>query len=685
MRHAAHIRDLTFPDPSPPLSLRTLNLPNLVALDLGGLEQFAVADAHVEQVLSCCSRLIRLALPDCVCCTDATLFALAAFTNISGFQLLNLDRCCEMSDAGLVPLIKRLNNISSLSLNLLPLATTAVTHAIASTCHKLQLLNMADCDAITDESLIWLASGCPLLNSIDLSDCAHVSESGLIEFVNQRKHSAPSPKFYSLKLNGLDAVTDKSLLALTTGEPESPVEDATALKSKNTIKIPLSVLEASNLGNMSHSALEALSCCLLSNRLTTLNLSRLNIPQQDAESIQALSATLSSFFRTQKSLKTLLLTGGLTGAIEDTVCQSISANCLQLDTLDMSECALITDVGTKVIASSCRALTNVNWKGCMGVTDTTISSFFYNATTNEPHSTPSSLRFLNVGLCSKISDASTFHLTRLVQGDSKGTSTRGLHTLKFSGCFNVSDASLHSISSAILSSSSTPNSSTSSSSSAQPPPTGSLRLLCFSGCYKITSPALTTLTTLLPFLESINLYSCPNISNTAIASIAATCPRLLSLVISKCPVGDVAALAIAERCKRLHTLYMSFLTSCVDDDGSGGFGVKSYLTDVGVGAIVRGCRGLKLLDLSRCDKVTDAAFSVKQQQQLGEFGFGNDCQQQQLGLQVLIVRACPNLTLDGMVSFVKQCPRLLTLDVLGCAKFGVREREMLREVVERVV
>ncbi|KAJ3024551.1 UNVERIFIED_CONTAM: hypothetical protein HDU68_008014 [Siphonaria sp. JEL0065] len=391
VRHAGHIRDLSFPDPSPPLSLRTLNLPNLVALDLGGLEQFAVADAHVAQVLQCCSRLIRLALPDCVCCTDASLLALADFANIASFQLLNLDRCCEMSDVGLVPLIKRLNNITTLSLNLLPLATTAVTHAIASTCRKLQLLNMADCDAITDESLIWLASGCPLLNSIDLSDCTHVSETGLIEFVIQRKYSTPSPKFHSLKLNGLDAVTDKSILALTTGDPESAIE----LKSVNSIKIPLSVLEASNLANMSHLALEALSFCLLSNRLTILNLSRLNIPQQDAESIQALSATLSSFFKTQKSLKTILLTGGLAGAIENTVCQSIGINCLQLDTLDMSECTQITDAGTKIIASSCRSLTNVNWKGCMGITDTTVSSFFYNATTNEPHSTPSSLRFLN--------------------------------------------------------------------------------------------------------------------------------------------------------------------------------------------------------------------------------------------------------------------------------------------------
>ncbi|KAI9340500.1 hypothetical protein BDR26DRAFT_861214 [Obelidium mucronatum] len=361
----------------------------------------------------------------------------------------------------------------------------------------------------------------------------------------------------------------------------------------------------------------------------------------------------------------------------------------------MSECTQVSDPGTQRIASSCRALTNVNWKGCMGVTDTTITSFFVNPITNEPHATLPSLRYLNVGLCNKISDTSTFQLSRLIQGNSKPTSNVGLHTLKFSGCFNVSDASLDSLRTMILESSCNTTTTT-----ATAIPTGSLRLLCFSGCYKITTPAITALTTLLPHLESINLYSCPQVTNEAIISISKTCPRLLSLVISKCPLGDGAAVSLGEGCPRLHTLYMSFLTGSASGGGGGGGG--GGLTDVGVKAILRGCRELKLLDLSRCDGVTDDGFFLAVENQCYLDG---DCRMDidddddngddgddladkseragNLGLQVLIVRACPRLTFEGMSRFVGKCPRLLTLDVLGCAGFGVRERERMKELVER--
>ncbi|ORY45656.1 RNI-like protein [Rhizoclosmatium globosum] len=596
---------LAFPEPSPAQMLLVFAagrvFAELVELDLGGLDQFAVTDYHISLITRVAPRLRSLLIPDCVSCTDVSLRTLANFHNIAAFTHLSLDRCCEMSDDGLIPLLQKMPNLLYLSLNLVPLATPAVTYAIASTCSKL-------------ETLIWQIATVALqaeLNEMDVwrhmervelaGDCFSVVPT----LRKQEKIPKSTWKFKSLKLNGLAAITDKSLLALTTGIIMNPSDFIAINTVKSGPKVDMQVLELSNLINISNTSFAALSLSLYPNTLKHLDLSRSTFP---AEIHQEVAASLSTLFKSQHFINTLNLSGGLSGAITDHVCTAIAANLSNLENLDMSECHAITDDGTSQIASSCRSLKTINWKGCTPITDLTIESFF------SPTSPPASL-----------------HLSSLL-------TTTKLHTLKLSGCHKITDKTLTSLT------------------SASPHP--SLKLLCFSGCANLSPLRINSLTNTLPFLESINLYSLPNVSNQCIQELSRACPRIVSLVVSKCPVGDAAALAIAKGCKRIHTLYMSFLTAPVGES----------LTDVGVSAIIEECPSLKLLDVSRCEGLTDKAFCV---------GSG------EVGVQVLVLRACQGVTGAGVEWFVKtRGRRLLTVDVVGCVGISGVERERVRELVE---
>ncbi|KAJ3034102.1 hypothetical protein HK097_004630 [Rhizophlyctis rosea] len=123
---------------------------------------------------------------------------------------------------------------------------------------------------------------------------------------------------------------------------------------------------------------------------------------------------------------------------------------------------------------------------------------------------------------------------------------------------------------------------------------------------------------------------------------------------SKCSVSDAGFISISRGCRRLHTLYASFLAS-------------SGPSDLGVQSVLSGCRDLKLLDVSRCERITDKAF-------LGGDG--------ELGLQVLLVRVCGGVTFEGLKRVVGRCPRLQRLDCTGCLGVGVEERGRLRELVD---
>ncbi|KAJ3413222.1 hypothetical protein HDV05_008282 [Chytridiales sp. JEL 0842] len=698
IRHGFHIKRLSFPDPTH-LDLLSVapHLPNLQHLDLSGMAPFTVQDVHVLALFGSIAspqNISVINLNDCIEITDRALVAIANYGNAKNIHTVSLDRCCEVTDVGLISLVRSLPKLKHLSANLIPLASTSFVKAVSECCSELEYFGAADADFITDESLLWLANGCHKLKSLDISNCNLVTEAGLIQFQKKRIEIASQERqafrypvatpcqdaqnttFETLRVNALDAITDRSFNALMPQTRNSIQRHSVLeLNFKNFSNIVC--LELANMANLSPRCLEHLAAHG-PRKLKTLNLSQTSflpaLPNTNVN-IQALES-LNNLLCGLCSLSELNLSGGLGGIVNDDVCKGIAKGPgTSLKTLDLSDCEQITDVGLQEISAMCTNLEDLNLKACSLITDNSITSFFdrtccpSNIKILQPPKPPT-LRFLNVGLCNKLTDS-------CVEKISKYCSSRpsqkyaGMHTLKLSGCFKITDSSLNSM---ICTSTASPTNKSDLS----------LRLLCLSGCYQITSTALQTLLPRIPLLESINLYSCTLITDDSLTCLAQNCPNLVSLVISKCPITDLGAASLGKYCGKLHTLYMSFLvqvrsgtkTTEMESGLSG-----TWVTDEGVRRILEGCKQLKLLDLSRCEALTDAAF-LAPVQNADSMQIDNETEEEEkLALQVLMVRICPRLTFEGLKRLVGRCPRLQNLDVVGCSSLTLAEREELGTLV----
>ncbi|KAJ3037014.1 hypothetical protein HDV00_002147 [Rhizophlyctis rosea] len=699
-RHGHHIRTLTFPDPTA-IDLITIApyVPGLLRVDLSGCAPFSVGDDAVLAVLRSCPRLTGLILDDCIEMTDRCLVeGLAQHPNLGAMKELSIARCCEVTDVGIRSVMQYVGegrtypgprSLSILNISCVPLLTELSLFAVAQVCPQLEELKAADSDAVTDKSLMDLARWCPLLKTLDVSECMMLTEKGLLDFENARKgiwRDAPTPIWQpipietsvghlsSLKCNRTapEAVTDKSLMALLPA-----TDDHLAPPARWNRRPSFQSLELSFAGNVTADFFNHLSTNY-AGQLTCLNLSGVVIrhvvsevpvvaPAADASPNGVMPTTLESltardvkllaeFLSTQPCLRHLNLAAA-TGLVTDETCRAIGARLHELETLDLSECQRVTDVGMVEVARGCRRLVDVNLKGCTELSDETVKAFVGVGEGGKGMAKggDSKLRSLNLGLCHKITDVSVTLLADLCSRPGKG-----MHTLKLSGCLNITDKGLDYLYSCIQRNGHTltpPSTSTTVITAHPHPPLDPLRLVCLSGCYHITTPALSRLASTLPYLESINFYSCPSITDAAVSVIAQNCSRLQSLVMSKCAISDVGFLAVSKGCPRLHTLYASFL-------------VGRGPTDTGVRAVIENCRELKLLDVSRCEGVTDRAFSD------GE-GKGRD-----LALQILMVRVCGGVTFRGLCRVVERCPRLQRLDCTGCLRVGAEDRARLKVLVD---
>ncbi|KAJ3167212.1 hypothetical protein HK101_011814 [Irineochytrium annulatum] len=612
IRHGHHVRHLAFQEGAPPLRVLDVapHLPNLLSLDLSNVPPFLITDGEVMALLRCCPRLASINLSDCVDVTDASLRALAVHPNLRRLRTLVLDRCCEVTDSGLIPVLRgAAGSLRKLGLNLTPFVTRASLWEVAAHCEVLECLGLAENDCVTGETLGWLAASLPRLEELDISGCERLTEADLVAAARKREECetccvmgigdgsapparlGPRPSLVSLKMNDAPFATEASVSALL---PARPLPHSTSR---------LHTLELSH----AHSVTPALLTHLTSHHstLTLLNLNHIAISTPPP--LPSNACPLALFIAAQPQLHTLHLSGGASSHVTDDLLASISTHLPLLTTIDLSDCELVSDAGVSALASACPLLMDVNLKACRLLTDAAVSSL-----ASQP--TPR-LRFLNVGLCTLIADGAASALAA-VCAQTPTAHEEGIHTLKFSGCVNITDASLTHLL-----------------------PATTLRLLCLSGCRNITATALSALLPKLSHLESINLYACSGVDDDAVVLLARSCPRLQSVVLSRCGVGDRGVVAIAEHCRRVHTCYMSFLSSGV-----------GALTSVGVGAMLRGCPELKLLDVTRCVALADEAFEGLERGMM---------------LQVFMAKCCGGVTFGGLGRLVEACPRLQSLDVVG--------------------
>ncbi|XP_020593507.1 F-box/LRR-repeat protein 12 [Phalaenopsis equestris] len=116
-----------------------------------------------------------------------------------------------------------------------------------------------------------------------------------------------------------------------------------------------------------------------------------------------------------------------------------------------------------------------------------------------------------------------------------------------------------------------------------------LSSISIAGCTELPDSALFGLKNLKISLRSLSLSCCFKITDDGLAHVAMHCSRLVSLTLYRCTITDLALQNIANFCKLLENLNLSY---CTD------------ITDRGICALSTGCRLLHVLVLSCCSYVT---------------------------------------------------------------------------------
>ncbi|KAJ3122702.1 hypothetical protein HK098_002538 [Nowakowskiella sp. JEL0407] len=694
-RYGRNVRSLTIPDLCESLlDLHALSLSyslsGLYALDLSHCAPYTVGDNQVLSFLSNCPMLFSLCLDDCLNVSDYSLFAIARHPNAQHFHTISLRRCIEITDFGISTLVAALPRLSILNLRCIPSLSEDSIFAIAKHCQNIRSLDIADCDGSTDNTLAAIATGCTKLTSLDLSECMFVTPEGLVQFSNLRNSSivqSPQP-FENLKLNMLGhAICDESLTSLLPAPYSFNILPFTHSLTLEITDAHISAFFIKYLTNNYPNSFESLTLSKV--LLSDIPDEVLPLDYIPDEVVQV----FCDFLKCQTRVKYLNLSDSHY-LVNDEICLCI-ANCLpMLESLDVSGCSFITDVGMVSIANKLKRLVDVNLKGCSQIGDASVTAFVNNQRMIRkekrssylfPEST--GIRVFNVGLCENVTDDGLKSLAGLFAGS-------GLSTLKVSGCFKITDQAIdylydtisgntdedldHYMSDLTLEPDEDPSriegrdslmhrrdslihrrdSQIKRRDSRMRPSSGKyLHLLCLSGCFNITDRSISRLIPLLSHLESLNVYACPAVTDMTVIALAENCPRLASLVLSKCSVGDKGAMALSVGCQRLHTLYVAYLLPV---NGQVGLG------DEAIAAILSRCRQLKLLDISRNDVVTDRPFANAGQ----------------VSMQVLILKACPRLRVQGLLEFVNHARRVQSVDVTGCVGMTLKEKEMLRECID---
>ena len=134
---------------------------------------------------------------------------------------IDLARCDQMTDAGVIALAAVCGNLQSIDLAGCDKVTDAGVVALGAGCGQLQHISLAFCDKVTDAGVIAFGAGCGQLESINLAGCGQVTDAGVIAL------GAGCGELQIINLTGCIRVTDAGVTALGAGCGELQIIDLT--------------------------------------------------------------------------------------------------------------------------------------------------------------------------------------------------------------------------------------------------------------------------------------------------------------------------------------------------------------------------------------------------------------------------------------------------------------------------
>ena len=202
----------------------------LRALDLSWCHHLTSPD--VKQIFRECHQLEKFSLAGCTLVDDSIFEGMDEYTCL---YYVDLTKCERLTDQGIGQLISSSPHLAHLVVSDCRLLTDCFLTHLANKDHlnlevdnefyeidnptieklndRLEILELARCQLVTDQGLEILTRQCPYLRRLDLEDCIHVTDASLKHFGNRWS------RLESIILSCCDKVTDNGLKVLIRGCP----------------------------------------------------------------------------------------------------------------------------------------------------------------------------------------------------------------------------------------------------------------------------------------------------------------------------------------------------------------------------------------------------------------------------------------------------------------------------------
>ncbi|KAJ7311960.1 hypothetical protein JRQ81_006283 [Phrynocephalus forsythii] len=198
-----------------------------------------------------------------------------------------------------------------------------------------------------------------------------------------------------------------------------------------------------------------------------------------------------------------------------------------------------------------------------------------------------------------------------------------------------------------------------------------LTTLDLSGCSELTDQAVLTISSHLLHLQYLHLGKLPRITEAGFQKVSHL-RQLQSLDVSECSLvscGElVKAFSAVEGCPRLVSLNVAFCSLLqiisFPELRFLSLSLVPNLTDTSLLAVAHKCRSLEHLSLSHCVNLTDEGF-VEAARSLRR-------------LQHLVVSGCNQLTPRILKAVGQECQQLKSLDVSMCSKINMVDVDLFQ-------
>ncbi|KAH8652105.1 hypothetical protein BX600DRAFT_483350 [Xylariales sp. PMI_506] len=298
---------------------------------------------------------------------DGSVVPLAVCTRV---ERLTLTNCRELSDVGLVDLVKNSPHLLALDISQDIKITEASIFALAENCRKLQGLNVSSCRGISNESLIQLADNCRYIKRLKLNECDQLNDSAVLAFANN------CPNILEIDLHSCRNIGNEPITALL-----AKGQALRELRLANCDLIDdMAFLSLPSNKAYEHLRILDLTCCT---RLT--------------------DRAVEKIIDVAPRLRNLVL--AKCGNITDAAVYAISRLGKNLHYVHLGHCRHITDDAVKRLVHCCNRIRYIDLGCCQNLTDDSVMKL----------ATLPKLKRIGLVKCSSITDASMYALARANQ------------------------------------------------------------------------------------------------------------------------------------------------------------------------------------------------------------------------------------------------------------------------------